>query len=544
MKTARKVESDEYSPYLLVIIRRISLVISVAVALYCLFALWGAVAISPIFNPSVSLAVAGLFVSIGVIQYLQKKPSRSDIRMHLIIYHILATLFVVWVAGFNTAVAFLWIIMAVIVEIHYMRRGLLLSFGVLVLAALYSLVSSGNFSAQSTTDYLLNIIFIIVVTVAIVQLRSVQQQERKELKNSRAEEELQRGQLLTLINSLNIGVITTSARGTVRLYNAALLNLLDTNSSLSGKKLEDILHLNDVDGNPIKLDDMIREQARPFERDDMVLKLNDGEDLRILFSAAPIRGTYTGNSSRVEGYIFILRDITKAKSLEEERDEFISVVSHELRTPITIAEGTISNLQLLMERGGQVQTLTPALKEAHEQVLYLANMVNDLGTLSRAERGVGDEPEQIDIATLLDDLYHKYEPTAKRKNLHFNIERSAKLGTVTTSRLYLEEILQNFITNAIKYTQEGNVTVIVKRHKDQISFAVKDSGIGISKADLKHIFEKFYRSEDFRTRETSGTGLGLYVTRKLADKLGVKVEVTSRLNHGSTFGFTLTDNDK
>lgn len=108
-----------------------------------------------------------------------------------------------------------------------------------------------------------------------------------------------------------------------------------------------------------------------------------------------------------------------------------------------------------------------------------------------------------------------------------------------TSHLYLEEMLQNFITNSIKYTTEGTVTLSVHREKNMVHFNVSDTGIGISKSDLKHIFEKFYRSEDFRTRETSGTGLGLYVVQKLMRKLGTKVEVTSRLNHGSQFGFSL-----
>ena len=123
------------------------------------------------------------------------------------------------------------------------------------------------------------------------------------------------------------------------------------------------------------------------------------------------------NAKQHEGYIFILRDISRAKSLEEERDEFISVVSHELRTPITIAEGTVSNLQLLMERGSDPAKFSAALKEAHEQILYLASMVNDLSTLSRAERGVADTPEEINVHELLTELYHRYEQRAQRKKL-------------------------------------------------------------------------------------------------------------------------------
>ena len=171
----------------------------------------------------------------------------------------------------------------------------------------------------------------------------------------------------------------------------------------------------------------------------------------------------------------------------------------------------------------------------------LSNMINDLGTLSRAEQGVGDSPEEINLKELAEAMYKNFEPSASKKGLRFNIDAGTRLGTLTTSRLYLEEALQNFITNAIKYTSEGSVTLRLSRRGSDIEFAVVDTGIGISKTDLKRVFEKFYRSEDYRTRETSGTGLGLYVVTKLMHKLGTRVEVTSRLNHGSIFSFVLQD---
>jgi len=171
--------------------------------------------------------------------------------------------------------------------------------------------------------------------------------------------------------------------------------------------------------------------------------------------------------------------------------------------------------------------------------MYLASMVNDLSTLSRAERGVADTPEEVDVTAMLNELYHRYAERAERKKLSLDIDAGPRLGVVVTSRLYLEEILQNFITNSIKYTDTGSVKLIARRDKNGVRFTVKDTGIGMSKADQKHIFQKFYRSEDYRTRETSGTGLGLYVVQKLSQKIGIEVEVESRLNHGSTFSFLL-----
>jgi two-component system chemotaxis sensor kinase CheA len=179
------------------------------------------------------------------------------------------------------------------------------------------------------------------------------------------------------------------------------------------------------------------------------------------------------------------------------------------------------------------------MKSAHDQVVFLSGMVNDLSTLSRAERGVADESEDIDVMELAHMLHNKYVDEARAKKLHLNLDTSPKLGTVHTSRLYLEELLQNIITNAIKYTKAGEVNIIIKQSGAEISFAVKDTGIGISRSDQTKVFNKFFRSEDYRTRESSGTGLGLYIVAKLAHKIGTKINLTSRLNFGSTFGFTL-----
>lgn len=277
-------------------------------------------------------------------------------------------------------------------------------------------------------------------------------------------------------------------------------------------------------------------------RDDLYHAFNDDEQIRLEIISSPIRSSYSRTKRREtqDGYVVIMRDITKSKSLEEERDEFIGVVSHELRTPITIVEGTISNVQVMMQHPDATkQMLGDAITLAHDQIVYLARMVNDLSTLSRAERGVADVAEDIDVRGLIHHLHEEYHEEAADKGLRLNLDMGATLDHVFTSRLYLEEMLQNFITNAIKYTKQGTITVSVKQKLGIIKFSIKDTGIGISKSDRAKIFQKFYRSEDYRTRETSGTGLGLYIAAKLAHKLNTKITMISRLNHGSTFSFSL-----
>ncbi|HMR73021.1 MAG TPA: HAMP domain-containing sensor histidine kinase [Candidatus Saccharibacteria bacterium] len=341
-------------------------------------------------------------------------------------------------------------------------------------------------------------------------------------------------QLLTVFNSLSVGMLSLDNKGVIRLYNAALASLLDTNASLIGKKANTVFSLVDSDNKPVELMDLVK-KTYGVRNDDISLRYEDGDTVRLGILINPIRTS----QNDIDGYIFVIEDITREKSLEEERDEFISVISHELRTPITITEGSISNAQLLLERGAQLELLKKTFTEAHDQIVFLANMVNDLGTLSRAERGVGDTLEKIDIDLLAGELYAKYTPRATSKGLQFNLNIVGRVGMVSTSRLYLEEILQNLITNSIKYTLEGSVTLSIKKTASGVLFVVKDTGIGISKSDQKRIFEKFYRSEDYRTRESSGTGLGLYVVQKLAKKLNITIGIESHLNHGSTFSFTL-----
>lgn len=351
-------------------------------------------------------------------------------------------------------------------------------------------------------------------------------------------------EILTIVNNLADAVFSVDTSGVIYLYNAAGLNLLDTNSGIDGKKLNDVFDLEDEDGNKVDLFKEVAAAQTVTVNDSLRMRFGD-DVMRLEFTYAPIRSSFTTKNptGAQEGYVIIARDVTRLKSLEEERDEFISVVSHELRTPVTVAEGTISNAQLMLDRNINDSTaLKKSLQEAHDQVIYLAKMVNDLSTLSRAERGVAADPEIIDVTALAHDLYNEYHPEAEKAGLHLNLELGSHLGHVNVSRLYLHELLQNFITNSIKYTKEGTVTLRIHAHNHELLFEVVDTGIGISKSDQTKVFNKFYRSEDYRTRETSGTGLGLYVTKKLAKKIGTVINLKSRLNHGSTFSFSLPQN--
>ena len=345
---------------------------------------------------------------------------------------------------------------------------------------------------------------------------------------------LEHERLTSLVNSMADGVIAVDQHMRIVLSNGAALNILDVNSSLRGKPLGDVLHLLDKNSVPVDGEMLVRGTKTSTSSRDLLLRYDDGSVVNLYISIAPVHLGYGQRGKR--GYVLLMRDITHEKSLEEERDEFISVVSHELRTPIAIAEGNLSNAQFVTEKTGDISQVKAALKAAHDQILFLADMINDLATLSRAERGkLQVTVEPINIAALVQELVNSYTPDATAKGLTLQALPVSKALTLDSGELYVREVLQNFITNALKYTEKGSVTLSAAPQAKGVSFTVQDTGIGISKSDQDKIFDKFFRSEDFRTRKTNGTGLGLYVTMKLARLLHAEISVESKLNHGSTF---------
>lgn len=497
---------------------------------------------------SIELILLALFwLIIAIMQFFIKSKGSLDSGLRLVAYHLLSGAYLIYVTGVGSPFIGFWILLTIASYIYFSKIGLQLNIlAFIIIVAIDIALQQGN-SKMNTIYDLIALITILVTSVIILGIFQSQEIAKKELDDSRAAESLQRDRVITIVNNLADAVLSTDIEGFIRVYNAASLNLLDTNISLNGSHIDEILPLTNQLNEPVSLFKEIKKSKTVIKRDDLKYSFSDGEEIRLEVTFSPIRSGFSRSKANEthDGYIIIIRDITKEKSLEEERDEFISVVSHELRTPITIAEGSLSNLAVMVGHPNATpKMIKDGVNMAHDQVMFLANMVNDLSALSRAERGVGDDFEVINVTEVAHQMIDKYTNEAKTKGLCLDLDLAPGIGKVKTSRLYLDELLQNLITNAIKYTKKGTIKIGFEKSNNTIKFSVKDSGIGISKPDQDKIFEKFYRSEDYRTRETSGTGLGLYVAAKLAHKMKTKIELTSRLNIGSTFSFSLPEYKK
>lgn len=537
----QKVRSDHKDPRPYYI-RLAGLLVPISLVVYGWLISVGIIQSDRFINNIVFYMIAFWWIVLCVLQFVRPSLGPKDRYLRLIAFHLLSICYLLFVSGTDKPILFFWVLLFIASFIYFGWRGWinsLIAFAVVIFVDTYIHFGASN-QVLIFNLTLFSVTTFVGLIIALI-LRS-QESSQRALERAQRQEALQRIRTSTLINSITDAILNIDSNGKVRLYNSASLNLLDTNRDLSGDYIDKVLSLVDTKNNKVSLFEQIKNIKSTITRDDLWHQFSDGESIRLELTYAPIRGSYskTRRSERLDGYIIIMRDITKSKSLEEERDEFISVISHELRTPITIAEGTISNAQLMFDRKDvSIDDIKQAVSGSHDQVMFLAQIVNDLSTLSRAERGVGDDVELINTRELAEKMFSQYSEEAHAKGLQFNLDLSTRLGNVKVSRLYLEEILQNIITNAIKYTKKGSVALIIKQKGNTISFAVKDTGIGISRSDQIKVFEKFWRSEDYRTRETSGTGLGLYVATKLAKKMNTKIELTSRLNYGSTFSFSL-----
>lgn len=475
--------------------------------------------------------------------FFTRQSERLSVRVAEVAgYYLLATAQTWLVNGLMSPFAAYWVLLIVATFMLLGRRGLIVGAISLVgVTIVDSLALSPQLWSWAILDFM-TMIAIMLTSFVIIFVYSTQRASHQELAASRLRETAERDRAITLINNITDAVISTDQSGIVQTYNSAALSILNTNERIDGRYISDLMTIEDGNDNEIDVFSELSKNKSIRKRDDIVMRLADDDRLRLEATFAPVQ-TSSGGQGSPDNYVLILRDITRMKSLEEERDEFISVVSHELRTPVAIAEGSLSNASIMAENGHH-ERVSLAISEAHKQVMFLARMVNDLSTLSRAERGLSDEPEQIDTLELAHQLHSEYTPQAEARGLQLNLDVAGRPDNVYVSRLYLQELLQNFIINALKYTPKGSVTLRIRNSEDMVEFSVTDTGVGIGKADLKKIFKRFYRAEDYRTRETSGTGLGLYVSSKLARKLGCQIEVESRLNHGSTFSFSLPISDK
>ncbi|WP_161977076.1 sensor histidine kinase [Dictyobacter kobayashii] len=274
----------------------------------------------------------------------------------------------------------------------------------------------------------------------------------------------------------------------------------------------------------------------------------NGQQAVVLVSCAPI--SIKHDKQRIlTGAIILFQDITKAKDIEQQKNEFLSIASHELRTPITIIQGFADLLTQIPLKEGSFDELTQsALMHIVDQSEYLTRLIDAMLDIARIEQ------QQLSLNLATHDLHHlliqvvdSQLMTTNQHQLHLVVEglqaHEPLPGEFDKQRIV--QVMSNLINNAIKYSPNGGAIEVglrVTHTGESLSgkyrdawLWVKDHGLGIAPNECSRIFERFYRARMTDNSSLSGFGIGLYVTKEIINRHGGRVWVESRLHEGSTF---------
>jgi PAS domain S-box-containing protein len=343
-----------------------------------------------------------------------------------------------------------------------------------------------------------------------------------------------------LFMSIGDGAISTDEFGRITRVNPVAQKLLGfKESELLGEWFPRKIVAREADGLPVNLIDRPITKAfltgQPVSQKMYYLR-KDGEALPVSISVSPIL-----LDNKPLGAIEVFRDITLEEEIDRMKSEFISLASHQLRTPLSaiktyshmLADGYMGDINSTQRRS--LHTIIGATDRMNELISTLLN-------ITRIESGtIAINPKQLDLTDVTEEVIKELSLMATHKSIaltHRSVGSGSKM--VRSDNLIVKEVLTNLITNAIKYTPEhGSVTVSVKSRSKDVMVAVADSGWGIPEATQDQIFSKFFRAPNIVKRETTGTGLGLYLVKGLVDALDGNVWFKSKEGKGTTFYFTL-----
>ncbi len=350
----------------------------------------------------------------------------------------------------------------------------------------------------------------------------------------------QRAEAEAIFMSIGDGAISTDEFGKITRVNPGALRILGfKESELVGEWFPKRIVAVDSKNTPINLID------RPITKafltgqsisEKMFYRRKNGQLIPVSVTISPIL-----LDDKPLGAIEVFRDITLEEEIDRMKSEFISLASHQLRTPLSAIK-TYSHMLV----DGYMGEVTPSQKKSLRTIISATNRMNELIStllnITRIESGtIAVSPKMVAIDKLAEEVLKELLIMADNSSIKLSMQCKGKGSTtIKTDALMVKEILTNLVSNSIKYTPaDGSVQVLIRPRNTNILVTVSDTGWGIPKYAQEQIFSKFFRAHNIVKRETTGTGLGLYLVKGLLDQLGGRIWFTSHEGVGTSFHFTL-----
>lgn len=359
-----------------------------------------------------------------------------------------------------------------------------------------------------------------------------------------------------IIDGIDDGIVLLDETGAIRKFNPAAALITGWNQG-EAIGLDWKLVFKFVDDKNEAVDPAATAMGKALsggksERDNTANLINkENNTVAINVSVSPLEKT--SELATTSPLVAIFSDVSKQRQEENQRAEFISTASHEMRTPVAAIEGYLA-LALNDKVASIDDRARNYLDKAHASTQHLGQLFQDLLTSAKAEDGrLTSHPQVIEMGEFLEQLTEELRFAADKKGLgvEFTVGSNqtidASSGNKVIKPLFfvmadpdrLKEVITNLFDNACKYTEEGKITLGLNGNTSVVQAFVRDTGSGIPKADIPHLFQKFYRVDNSATRTIGGTGLGLFICRKIIELYKGQIWADSEEGHGSTFYINL-----
>jgi len=315
----------------------------------------------------------------------------------------------------------------------------------------------------------------------------------------------------TVLSSMEEGVVLVGSVGGIRLINAAAERHLQSRPTILARL------------QPVAFQEVVRKAAAG--RSVVTVEMETGKPSRWLrASAIPVDAEGT--------VLLVVRDVTEARRLEAVRRDLVANASHELKTPAASIQAAAETIRTAVR--DDPAAIPPFAEQLEREAVRLSRIVSDLLDLSRLEAG-SDLAERVSLGRLLQEERERLEQAATEGRIALSL-RDEPTPSVRGSARDLSLLVRNLVDNAIRYTRPGGrVEVTLSGQGEEVVLSVADTGVGIPTRELPRIFERFYRVDRARSRETGGTGLGLSIVKHVIENHGGTVNVTSELGRGTCF---------
>lgn len=399
----------------------------------------------------------------------------------------------------------------------------------------------------------------LLIAPAISQLfwrRHYTDQDSARVANLRGQLKTNQQQSEILVQSLTDGILLLDTEGAISLMNPAAARMTGWNVEDGiGTDYRSVMTLKNEDGSDLlPADNPLAKIFQTKVPSTKTLQLI-GHDNKPMVISLVTSAVVDPKTEEITGAVAVIRDISVSHQSDKQRAEFISTASHEMRTPVAAIEGY---LQLALNE--KVAMVDPKARSFLEKALdsthHLGQLFQDLLTSAKAEDGrLASHPVVVELGSYLEGLAETFKFSADKKGLltdfifgsNGDASGSNQAGSRVIRPLYyvnvdpdrLREVITNLFDNAVKYTPSGKISVGLTGNNEVVQLFVRDTGPGIPPEDVPHLFQKFYRVDNSATRTIGGTGLGLFISKKIIELYKGRIWVESTVNKGSTFYINL-----